>query len=45
MFLMNNKPDAQTVKLAKPGTDLLTGQARSESIELSGYGVQVLQLG
>jgi len=45
MFLMNNKPDAQTVKLAKPGTDLLTGRARSESIELSGYGVQVLQLG
>jgi beta-galactosidase len=44
MFLMNNKPDAQTVKLAKPGIDLLTGQARSGEVELSGYGVQVLQV-
>lgn len=44
MFLLNNKPEAQTVKLAKPGTDLLSGQARSGNIELSGYGVQVLQI-
>jgi beta-galactosidase len=44
MFLMNHKPDAQTVKLATAGTDLLTGQARSGEVELSGYGVQVLQM-
>jgi beta-galactosidase len=44
MFLMNHKAEAQTVKLTKPGTDLLTGQARSGEIELSGYGVQVLQM-
>jgi beta-galactosidase len=44
MFLMNHKADAQTVKLATPGTDLLTGKARSGEIELSGYGVQVLQM-
>jgi beta-galactosidase GanA len=41
---MNHKSDAQTVKLATPGTDLLTGKARSGEIELSGYGVQVLQM-
>jgi beta-galactosidase len=44
MFLLNNKAETQTVKLAKPATDLLTGQARSGSVELSGYGVQVLQV-
>jgi beta-galactosidase len=44
MFLMNHKPDAQTVKLAAPATDLLTGQSRSGEIELGGYGVQVLQM-
>ena len=43
IFLMNQKAEAQTVKLAKPATDLLTGQARLGEIELSGYGVQVLQ--
>jgi beta-galactosidase len=44
MFLLNNNGEAQTVKLPKAGTDLLTGQARSGSVELSGYGVQVLQM-
>jgi beta-galactosidase len=44
IFLMNQKPEPQAVKLAKPGTDLLTGQARSGEIELSAYGVQVLRL-
>src|SRR5215469_5419020 len=29
IFLMNQKPNALTVKLPKPATDLLTGQARS----------------
>jgi beta-galactosidase len=44
IFLLNQKPDAQTVKLPTPATDLLTGQSRSGEIELSGYGVQVLQM-
>ena len=44
MFLMNHKSEAQTVKLTNPGTDLLSGQARSGEIELAGYGVQILQM-
>jgi beta-galactosidase len=43
MFVMNHKAEAQTVKLTNAGTDLLTGQARSGELELSAYGVQVLQ--
>jgi beta-galactosidase len=42
VFLMNPKSEAQKIKIEKPGTDLLTGQARSGEIELNPYGVQVL---
>jgi beta-galactosidase len=42
VFLMNPKSEAQKIKIEKPGTDLLTGQARSGEIEVSPYGVQVL---
>jgi beta-galactosidase len=42
VFLMNPKSEAQKIKIEKPGTDLLTGQARSGEIELNPYSVQVL---
>jgi beta-galactosidase len=45
VFLLNHKPETQTIPLPHPATDLLSGQTRSGSIELSGYGVQVLQIG
>jgi beta-galactosidase len=42
MFLLNHTSIAQTVTIAKPITDLLTKQALSGTIELTGYGVRVL---
>ena len=45
VFVLNHKPETQTIPLPHPGTDLLTGQSRSGSLELRGYGVQVLQIG
>jgi beta-galactosidase len=42
IFLLNYTSVAQTVTIAKPFTDLLTRQALSGTVELSGYGVRVL---
>jgi beta-galactosidase len=42
IFLLNYTSVAQTVTIAKPFTDLLTKQALSGTVELSGYGVRVL---
>src|ERR1043165_9223402 len=42
IFLLNNTSVAQTVTIGKPFTDLLTKQALSGAVELSGYGVRVL---
>ena len=42
IFLLNHTSVAQTVTIAKPFTDLLTKQALSGTVELSGYGVRVL---
>jgi len=42
IFLLNNTSVAQTVKVPKPLTDLLTEQSHSGTVELSGYGVSVL---
>jgi beta-galactosidase len=43
IFLLNHTATAQKVSLPKPFTDLLTKEAQSGTIELSGYGVKVLQ--
>jgi beta-galactosidase len=43
LFLLNNTSVEQTVTIARPFTDLLTKQALSGTVELSGYGVRVLQ--
>jgi beta-galactosidase len=43
IFLLNHTSVAQTVTMAKPFTDLLTKQALSGAVELSGYGVRVVQ--
>ena len=43
IFLLNHTATAQKVSLPKPFTDLLTKDAQSGTIELSGYGVKVLQ--
>jgi beta-galactosidase len=42
IFLLNHSSVAQTVSLPKTFTDLLTKEAHSGTIELSGYGVRVL---
>ncbi|MGH9540190.1 MAG: beta-galactosidase [Terriglobales bacterium] len=42
IFLLNHAAVAQTVSIPKPMTDLLTKEAHSGTIELSGYGVRVL---
>jgi len=42
IFLLNHSSVAQTVSLPKTFTDLLTQEAHSGTIELSGYGVRVL---
>ena len=43
IFLLNHTSVAQTVGLPTAFTDLLTKEAQSGTIELSGYGVKVLQ--
>jgi beta-galactosidase len=43
IFLLNHTSVAQTVTMAKPFSDLLTKQALSGAVELSGYGVRILQ--
>ena len=42
IFLLNNTSVAQTVNIPKSFTDLVTKEAHSGTIELSGYGVRVL---
>jgi beta-galactosidase len=42
IFLLNHASVAQTVSIPKPFTDLLTNEAHSGTVELSGYGVRVL---
>jgi beta-galactosidase len=42
IFLLNHASVAQTVSIPKPLTDLLTNEAHSGTVELSGYGVRVL---
>ncbi len=43
IFLLNHTSVAQTVSLPTAFTDLLTKEAQSKTVELSGYGVKVLQ--
>jgi beta-galactosidase len=43
IFLLNHTSVAQTVGLPTAFTDLLTREAQSGTVELSGYGVKVLQ--
>jgi beta-galactosidase len=44
IFLLNFKPEPQTVKLGQGRfTSLLTGETIKGALELSGYGVQVLE--
>jgi beta-galactosidase len=45
MFLLNHTPALQTVNIPRPSTDLLTGEAHNETIDLSAYAVRVLQAG
>jgi len=45
MFLLNHTPALQTVNIRRPSTDLLTGEAHNETIDLSAYAVRVLQAG
>jgi beta-galactosidase len=42
IFLLNHTSTAQKATIPKPFTDLLTQQALSGTVELSGYGVRVL---
>jgi beta-galactosidase len=42
IFLLNNTSVAQTVKIPTAFTDLLTKEAHTGTVELSGYGVRVL---
>jgi beta-galactosidase len=42
IFLLNHTSTAQKATIPKPFTDLLTKQALSGTVELSGYGVRVL---
>jgi len=42
IFLLNNTSVVQTVTIPRAFTDLLTKDAHSGTIELSGYGVRVL---
>ena len=45
MFLLNHTPALQTVNIRRPSTDLLTGEAHNQTIDLSAYAVRVLQAG
>jgi len=43
MFVLNHTAASQTVRIPKPCTDVLTGEGHSGTIELSAYGVRVLE--
>jgi beta-galactosidase len=44
VFLMNFDPDSQSINLGRERfTDLVTGETIEKTVELSGYGVQVLE--
>jgi beta-galactosidase len=43
IFVLNHTAASQSVSIPKTYTDLLTGKTRTGKIDVSGYGVQVLQ--
>jgi beta-galactosidase len=43
MFLLNHTPTAQTINIPKTFVDLLTSESHTGTVDLSGYGVRVLQ--
>jgi beta-galactosidase len=43
IFVLNHTSVSQSVSIPKTFTDLLTGKTRTGNIDVSGYGVQVLQ--
>ena len=43
IFVLNHTSVSQSVSIPKTFTDLLTGKTRTGKIDVSGYGVQVLQ--
>jgi beta-galactosidase len=43
VFLLNHTADPQSVSIPGAFTDLLTGEAQNAKVDLSGYGVRVLQ--
>lgn len=45
LFLLNHNHTAATVPIDAPGTDLMTGAAVADAVELPGYGVAVVLRG
>jgi beta-galactosidase len=43
MFLLNHTPTAQTINIPKTFADLLTSESHTGTVDLSAYGVRVLQ--
>jgi beta-galactosidase GanA len=43
IFVLNHTSVSQSVSIPKTFADLLTGKTRTGKIDVSGYGVQVLQ--
>lgn len=43
VFLLNYTADVLTIPLSKPFADLITGEKQTEKVQLSAYGVRVLE--
>jgi beta-galactosidase GanA len=43
IFILNHASVSQSVSIPKSFTDLLTGETHTGKVDVSGYGVRVLQ--
>ena len=43
IFVLNHAPVSQSVSIPRGFTDLLTGETHTGKVDVSGYGVRVLQ--